>query len=66
MPTESHTAAPNLHINAANGVTHRYRRFGTPASTGVALVLLQHYRGTLDNWGLLIDTIAAQRAARQL
>jgi hypothetical protein len=30
MPTESHTTAPNLHIDAANGVTYRYRRFGTP------------------------------------
>ena len=51
MPTESHTTAPNLHIDAANGVTYRYRRFGTPTSTGVPLVFLQHYRGTLANWG---------------
>lgn len=62
MPTESYTTAPNLHIDAANGVTYRYRRFGTPTDTGVPLVFLQHYRGTLDNWDpLLIGTIVAQR-----
>jgi pimeloyl-ACP methyl ester carboxylesterase len=60
--TMSATTAPNLHIDAANGVTYRYRRFGNPTDSGAPLVFLQHYRGTLDNWDpLLIDTIAAQR-----
>ncbi len=62
MPTPSATTAPNLHIEAANGVTYRYRRFGTPTDTGVPLVLLMHFRGTLDNWDpLFIDSIAAHR-----
>ena len=57
------------------GVTHRgtraqfvdvdrlrfaYRRFGHPQ--GLPLVLLQHFRGNLDNWDpALIDALAAER-----
>ena len=26
-----------------------YRRFGNPA--GILLLLLQHFRGSMDNWG---------------
>jgi pimeloyl-ACP methyl ester carboxylesterase len=59
---ETASTAPNLQIEAANGVTYRYRRFGHPGSTSVPLVFLQHFRGTLDNWDpKLIDTIAARR-----
>ncbi len=62
MPTENAATAPNRHVDAANGVTYRYRRFGTPTDSGTPLIFLQHYRGTLDNWDpLLVDTIAAQR-----
>jgi pimeloyl-ACP methyl ester carboxylesterase len=54
--------APNLRVEAANGVTYQYRRFGHPGATSVPLVFFQHYRGTLDNWDpLLVDTIAAKR-----
>jgi pimeloyl-ACP methyl ester carboxylesterase len=31
-----------------NGVKHAYRRFGL--TTGVPLVFLQHFRGTMDHW----------------
>ena len=40
-------AAPNRFVEAPNGVTYAYRRLGPP--TGVPLILLQHFRGTLDN-----------------
>ena len=30
MSAESQITTPNLGIDAANGVTYRYRRFGTP------------------------------------
>jgi pimeloyl-ACP methyl ester carboxylesterase len=50
-----------LHIEAANGVTYAYRRFGNPGH-GVPLVFLQHFRGNIDNWDpALIDAIAAER-----
>ncbi|MCW2651719.1 MAG: alpha/beta hydrolase fold protein, partial [Mycobacterium sp.] len=53
--------APNLSIDAANGITYAYRRFGAPASAP-PLVFLQHFRGNLDNWDpSLVDTIAAHR-----
>jgi pimeloyl-ACP methyl ester carboxylesterase len=53
--------APNLSIDAANGITYAYRRFGPPASAP-PLVFLQHFRGNLDNWDpSLVDTIAAHR-----
>ena len=46
-------------VNAA-GVDYAYRRLGQ--TDGVPLVLLQHFRGTLDNWDpALIDALAAER-----
>lgn len=59
---QSASTAPNLRVEAANGVTYQYRRFGNPSAGSVPLVFLQHYRGTLDSWDpRLIDTIAAKR-----
>jgi pimeloyl-ACP methyl ester carboxylesterase len=53
--------APNLSIDAGNGITYAYRRFGAPASAP-PLVFFQHFRGNLDNWDpSLVDTIAAHR-----
>ena len=47
-------------VQGANGVTYAYRRFGK--SNGIPLVLLQHFRGNLDNWDpALLDTLAAER-----
>jgi pimeloyl-ACP methyl ester carboxylesterase len=51
--------APNRVISAANGIDYAYRQVGdgTPA-----LVLLQHFRGNLDNWDpALIDALARDR-----
>lgn len=45
----------------ANGVTYSYRRMGT-SNSAPPLVLLQHFRGNLDNWDpALIDALAAER-----
>jgi pimeloyl-ACP methyl ester carboxylesterase len=54
--------AENLSIDADNGVTFAYRRFGTRRASETPLVFLQHFRGNLDNWDpLLVDHIAAER-----
>jgi pimeloyl-ACP methyl ester carboxylesterase len=54
--------APTFTIAADNGVTFAYRRFGQPAAQQPPLLLLQHFRGNLDNWDpLLVDTMAAHR-----
>jgi pimeloyl-ACP methyl ester carboxylesterase len=49
----------NRLIRAANGVDYAYRDSG---GDGVPLVLLQHFRGNLDNWDpALIDALAPAR-----
>lgn len=54
--------AANLTIEAANGVSYRYRRYGDPDGATPALLMLQHFRGNLDNWDPnLVDALAAQR-----
>jgi pimeloyl-ACP methyl ester carboxylesterase len=57
--TREYLAAPNRVISAPNGIDYAYREVGegTPA-----LVLLQHFRGNLDNWDPeLIDALARDR-----
>jgi len=47
-------------VDGSNGVTYSYRRLGPRG--GRPLVLLQHFRGNLDNWDPeLIDALAASR-----
>ena len=47
----------NQRVSAANGVSYAYRHTGD--EDGVPLVLLQHFRGNLDNWDpALIDALA--------
>jgi pimeloyl-ACP methyl ester carboxylesterase len=59
--TDSLLAAPNRAVDAANGITYAYRRLGD-ASGAPPLVLLQHYRGNLDNWDpALVDALASMR-----
>jgi pimeloyl-ACP methyl ester carboxylesterase len=58
-PPSGYLAAPNSVVSAANGIDYAYREVGegTPA-----LVLLQHFRGNLDNWDPeLIDALARDR-----
>jgi pimeloyl-ACP methyl ester carboxylesterase len=57
--TRSYAEAPNQTISAANGVVYAYREMGTGP---VPLVLLQHFRGNLDNWDpALVDSLAVDR-----
>jgi len=45
---------------AADGVTYAYRRFG--GASDVPLLMLQHFRGNIDNWDpAFIDVLAAER-----
>jgi pimeloyl-ACP methyl ester carboxylesterase len=54
-----HKDAETLFAEAA-GVEFAYRRFGSPAE--LPLVMLQHFRGNLDNWDpALTDALAAER-----
>jgi pimeloyl-ACP methyl ester carboxylesterase len=47
-------------VSAANGVDYAYRDTG--GESGPPLVLLQHFRGNLDNWDpALIDALASAR-----
>jgi pimeloyl-ACP methyl ester carboxylesterase len=58
----SQLTAPIRMIQAANGVSYAYRRFGSSDDRRPPLLFLQHFRGNLDNWDpLLVDTIAAGR-----
>lgn len=56
----SQYTAPNLTVDAANGTSYAYRRFGKAGATPV--VFAQHFRGNLDGWDpALVDDIAAER-----
>ena len=56
---ETYAELSNQTVNAANGVEYVYRDAG---EGGVPLVLLQHFRGNLDNWDpALIDELASSR-----
>jgi pimeloyl-ACP methyl ester carboxylesterase len=52
--------AENKVLSASNGVDYAYRTTG--ASEGTPLVMLQHFRGNLDNWDpALVDALARGR-----
>ena len=58
MP-DMYSELPNKLVSAANGIDYAYRDTGDGA---VPLVLLQHFRGNLDNWDpALIDALASTR-----
>jgi pimeloyl-ACP methyl ester carboxylesterase len=53
--------AENLRTDVG-GDTFSYRRLGSPSPTLPSLLLLQHFRGNLDNWDpALLDLLAADR-----
>ena len=58
--TEEETATDSIsRVTAENGIEYAYRDFGAGE---VPLVLLQHFRGSLDNWDpALIDALASER-----
>jgi pimeloyl-ACP methyl ester carboxylesterase len=58
----SQLSAPTLTLEAANGITYAYRRFGAAEAHRPPVLFLQHFRGNLDNWDpLLVDGIAGER-----
>src|SRR5256885_16031972 len=57
--TVSYTGASTQRVAAGNGIEYAYRDLG---AGDVPLVLLQHFRGNLDNWDpALIDDLAEER-----
>jgi pimeloyl-ACP methyl ester carboxylesterase len=55
----TYTDLPAQRVAAGNAIEYAYRDFG---HSEVPLVLLQHFRGNLDNWDpALIDALAAER-----
>src|ERR1700739_4954840 len=55
----SYGTAPNQVIHADNDIDYAYREIGTGT---VPLVLLQHFRGNLENWDPpLVDALGSQR-----
>jgi pimeloyl-ACP methyl ester carboxylesterase len=56
----AYSGLPNKLVSTANGVDYAYRDTG--GEGGVPLILLQHFRGNLDNWDpALIDALAPAR-----
>ena len=61
---EGYSELPNERVSAANGVDYAYRDTAGDGQSedGLPLVLLQHFRGNLDNWDpALIDALATAR-----
>jgi pimeloyl-ACP methyl ester carboxylesterase len=57
--TLTYTAAPTRRVTAETGIEYVYRDLG---ESDVPLVLLQHFRGSLDNWDpALVEELAARR-----
>jgi pimeloyl-ACP methyl ester carboxylesterase len=58
---QSYAELPNNAVVAANGISYAYRDTGSH-NGAVPLVLLQHFRGNLDNWDpALVDALASSR-----
>ena len=57
--TASNTTAPTQFL-PVNGHSYAYRRFGS--GSGLPLLFLQHFTGTLDNWDPAVtDPLASGR-----
>jgi pimeloyl-ACP methyl ester carboxylesterase len=60
MVTDTYSELPNKVAKGPNGIDYAHREIGDGGT--VPLVLLQHFRGNLDNWDPpLIDTLASRR-----
>jgi pimeloyl-ACP methyl ester carboxylesterase len=60
--TSGYSNLPNERVSAANGVDYAYRDTGGGGDGALPLVLLQHFRGNLDNWDpALVDALALNR-----
>lgn len=52
--------AKTRYVTSPNGHKFAYRQIG--AALGVPLIVLTHFRGTMDKWDpLIINTLAAKR-----
>src|SRR6202140_5695111 len=63
VPTvqDGQLTAENLSLEVGD-VSFVYRRFGNEHTAAPALVMLQHFRGNLDNWDpALVDRLAQDR-----
>jgi len=59
---EGYSGLASQTVSAANGIDYAYRDTGGGSESALPLVLLQHFRGNLDNWDpALIDALAARR-----
>src|ERR1700728_472662 len=59
MTGTTYSSAPNQRTRAANGFEYVYRELGDGS---IPLILLQHFRGNLDNWDpALVDELASSR-----
>jgi pimeloyl-ACP methyl ester carboxylesterase len=59
---EGYSELASERVSAANGVDYAYRDTGGGYEDRASLILLQHFRGNLDNWDpALIDALAATR-----
>jgi pimeloyl-ACP methyl ester carboxylesterase len=59
--TDSQLTAENLSVEVGD-ISFTYRRFGEAQTDALPLVMLQHFRGNLDNWDpLLVDGLARDR-----
>jgi pimeloyl-ACP methyl ester carboxylesterase len=59
---EGYSELANETVSAANGIGYAYRDTGGGREGALPLVLLQHFRGNLDNWDpALINALAATR-----
>jgi pimeloyl-ACP methyl ester carboxylesterase len=57
LSVDAYVDTPTHVLDAANGVRYAYR--GTGPADGPPLVMLQHFRGNLDNWDpALVDALA--------
>jgi pimeloyl-ACP methyl ester carboxylesterase len=57
--TATYSACPSKRVSAGNGVDYAYRELGPDT---LPLVLLQHFRGNLDDWDpALLDALASTR-----
>ena len=58
----SYSGLPNLQVSATNGINYAYRDTSPGNTSGIPLVLLQRFRGNLDNWDpVLIDALVSKR-----
>ena len=58
----AYSSLPNELLSAANGVDYAYRDTSKGSDGAIALILLQHFRGNLDNWDpALVDALARTR-----